>query len=232
MFFDNLTLRIDSLPTSKSIENDLAAAITFVNRYALLIWLIFGSVGFVGNLFTYLQAELRQNTCCIYSLCGSIGDIINLLVNVLPSYLSVNYSIFIPWYSSTVLCRLNIFLLRFFRQFSAHCLLVAIIDRFASTCPLTSPIRRILQLKFVPIMIVLALITCLLVSISGIFFFEASSDWCRLTNPIVSLVLYIILNGFIQPVLMLIFVFLTHRNIHRSRQRLVSVFLIIVLFFK
>jgi hypothetical protein len=52
--------------------------------YLPLVFTILGLIGFLGNAFIFLQRPLRLNTFCIYSLCGSFSDIINLLVNLFP----------------------------------------------------------------------------------------------------------------------------------------------------
>ena len=199
--------------------SDLSKIGFYVNKYALPSFLILGILGFIGNLFIYLQPKLRLKTCCIYLLLGSIADILNLLINVFSNYLSYNFNISIAWSASTGLCQLNLFLLRFFRQLPSQFLLLSILDRFAATCDLRSPIRRILQLKYVSIMSILAVISCFLLTITGIFFFQKSFFWCELNNPLLANILYIIFNGLLQPILMLIFVFLTYRNIHQSQQR-------------
>ncbi|CAF5115470.1 unnamed protein product, partial [Rotaria sp. Silwood1] len=85
---NNITTTIDIALVSKSIINDLNFVSERFIIYLPLIFLIFGFIGFIGNIFTYLQAELRSNTCCIYSLCGSIIDIINLSLNLFPNYLA------------------------------------------------------------------------------------------------------------------------------------------------
>ncbi|CAF3856624.1 unnamed protein product, partial [Rotaria sp. Silwood1] len=110
---NNITTTIDIALVSKSIINDLNFVSERFIIYLPLIFLIFGFIGFIGNIFTYLQAELRSNTCCIYSLCGSIIDIINLSLNLFPNYLAAKYKIYIPWYISRITCKLNVFLLAF-----------------------------------------------------------------------------------------------------------------------
>ena len=213
---------MDSFQSLKSFYDDISQLTIQLSIYLPLIFSVLGFIGFLGNVFTYLQPELRSNTCCIYSLAGSIGDILNLLINLVPNFIGAKYNIYVPWSFSTDLCRLSIFILTFFPQLSANCLLLAIIDRFAATCDLASPIRRILQLKFVPIMIILGMIFCFLLVIPGTFYFEQSIYWCESRDPLVTNTLYIFLNGILQPILMLVFVLLTYRNIHRSHRRVVS----------
>jgi len=213
---------MDSLQALKTLYDDLNLLYTQFSIYLPLIFFILGFIGFLGNVFTYLQPELRSNTCCIYSLAGSIGDILNLLINLVPNFIGAKYNIYVPWNNSSELCKFNAFLLSFFAQLSPNSLLLAIIDRFAATCDLASPIRRILQLKFVPIMIILGMIFCFLLVIPGTFYFEQSIYWCESRDPLVTNTLYIFLNGILQPILMLVFVLLTYRNIHRSHRRVVS----------
>ncbi|CAF1010306.1 unnamed protein product [Rotaria magnacalcarata] len=125
--FNNTEHVINVAQISKSIVNDLNLVThRFVIYPALIFYLWF--IGFIGNLFTYLRAELRNNTFCIYSLCGSIIDIINLARNLFLRYLSAKYAIRIPWYSLRATCKLSIFLLAFLPHLSIHFLSMAIID--------------------------------------------------------------------------------------------------------
>jgi len=215
---------MDSLQALKTLYDDLNLLYTQFSIYLPLIFFILGFIGFLGNVFTYLQPELRSNTCCIYSLAGSIGDILNLLINLVPNFIGAKYNIYVPWNNSSELCKFNAFLLSFFAQLSPNSLLLAIIDRFAATCDLASPIRRILQLKFVPLMVILGLITCFLLTITGSLYYEQSEwfFWCISRDPLITSVLYIVLSGLFHPILMLVFVLLTYRNIHRSHRRVVS----------
>ena len=58
-----------------------------LTRYLPIIFSIIGTIGFIGNLFMFLQPKLRKNTFCLYSLFGSICDILNLYINLLPNYI-------------------------------------------------------------------------------------------------------------------------------------------------
>jgi len=98
---------------SKSIIDILTPITQNLNIYPPLISSMIGLLGFLGNLFTYLQPELRSNTCCIYSLFGSIFDIINLSLNLFPKYFNEKYAIAIPWFISSGRCKLGLFLLSF-----------------------------------------------------------------------------------------------------------------------
>ncbi|CAF3133471.1 unnamed protein product [Rotaria sp. Silwood2] len=220
MALNNTEHNIDVEQVSKSIVNDLNLVTQRFVIYLPLIFLIFGFIGFIGNIFTYLQSELRSNTCCIYSLCGSIIDIINLSLNLFPNYLGAKYKIYIPWYISRITCKLSLFLLSFLPHLSINFLLMAIIDRFACTCKLTSPMYRLNQLKMVPWMIIITIISSCLASIySPILYDLMYGFWCISTQPKLNSILYTILSGVMQPVIMLIFVLLTSRNVRQSHRR-------------
>ncbi|CAF1492770.1 unnamed protein product [Adineta steineri] len=186
-----------------------------------LVFIILGLIGFLGNVFTYLQAELRSNTCSIYLLCGSIVDAIHLLYNLLAVYLTRVHGYYIPWFVLPSLCQFYISMLGFLPHLSINFLLMAIIDRYASTCNLASSIHRINQLKMVPWFIIITIFTSGLITLRTILLYEYKSlVGCTTTNPLMNSILYVIFNGVMQPLLMLIFVLLTFRNVQLSRQRI------------
>lgn len=198
----------------------------FIN-YLPLIFIIFGVIGFIGNALTFLHPDLRSNTCCIYTFCSSIVDVVQLCFNLLPLYLSKVYGMPIPWARLPSLCKFYYFLLGFFPHLSINFLLTSIIDRYACTCKLGSFIRRLNQLKMVPVIIVFTMITSTLVAQRGVILYEyKSGTGCAVTQALTNNIVYIILNGVMPPVAMLVFVLLTFRNVRNSRQRVVSSFIL------
>ena len=223
MSFNNTTIMMTDSDMTKSISDVLNQITANFISYLPLIITIFGSIGFIGNAFTYLQPELRSNTCCIYSFSGSIIDFISLWLNLFPLFLSFAYRINIPMWGATIPCKIFGFLLFCLPHLSINCLIMAIIDRFGATCSLTSSMRRLNQPKMVPIMIFIAIIISCLASIyNPIIFYFAPGIGCQPTQPTIANILYIILSGVSQPIVMLIFVLLTYRNIRISHQRVVS----------
>jgi len=102
--------------TSTEVSNTIVVLNLLMERFVnhlLLIFVIVGLIGFIGNVLTYIQVDLRSNTCCIYLFCGSITDVIVLFLNTLPLYLSSRYGTYIPWRKIPNLCKLNIFMLAF-----------------------------------------------------------------------------------------------------------------------
>ncbi|CAF4027142.1 unnamed protein product [Adineta steineri] len=185
----------------------------------ILICFILGFIGFIGNIFTFLQPNLRWNNCCIYMLCSSIVDIIHLTINIFPSYFQTIYSFELPWKLSFSLCKLYYFLYSFLPQLSINLLLLSIIDGYACTCALTSWTHRLNKLKMVPRLILM------MICISGIFSIYSpvlgnnEPLLCGYHEQNIYGILSIFFNGILQPIVILIFVLLTYRNIRQSRQR-------------
>ena len=144
--------------TITSVQQDRASLTvytleTFLTKYVFylpLTFLVLSFLDFIGNLVTYLQAELRTNTCCIYTLCGSVVDIIHLMIYALADYLARRYGSHIPWQRSSLSCRMLYFLFVCLPNLSINFLVMSMIDRYASTCDLTWKIHRLNQLKALP----------------------------------------------------------------------------------
>ncbi|CAF3763295.1 unnamed protein product [Adineta steineri] len=93
------------------------------------------------------------------------------------------------------------------------------IDRYACTCALTSWAHRLNKLKMVPRLILM------MVCISGIFSIYSpilgndAPGLCGYHEETIYGILSIVFSGILQPIVILIFVLLTYRNIRQSRQR-------------
>lgn len=183
-----------------------------------------GVIGFVGNAFTFLQPTLRYNTCCIYTLTGSLVDVINLLVNLSINLAGQKYGIKLAWTSISSYCKLYIYFLGFFPQLSINLLVLSVIDRFACTTSLTSSLRQINKPKMAPWMILITIIITGIISLRAVIFYDVIPKvGCSSTQPIINSVFYIIFNGVLQPIIMIIFILLTYRNIIKSCQRVVKI---------
>ena len=225
MSFDNTTT---SIVTTTQVSNTVFI-ITLLSRnfvqHLPLVFVVFGSIGFLGNALTYLHPDLRSNTCCIYSFCGSIVDIIYLLFDLLPIYLGGTFQIYIPWIRLPNFCKFFYFTLAYFPHLSINFLLMSIIDRFACTCQSTSFISRIHRLKIVPLLILITILISCLFSLRAITLYGyVNNVGCIPTQPLINSILYITFNGIGHPLTMLIFVLLTYRNVRNSRRRVVSSF--------
>lgn len=223
MLLSNVDINMGyTLQTSRSIASDLAFITQNFVNYLPLVFLVLGVVGFIGNLFTYLQAELRSNTYSVYSICGSFVDVATLCINAFPNYLVFKYGISM-WPIGRFPCKLNLFLLVFLPHLSLNILLASTIDRLASTCSLNSPLKRINRMKAVSWMLYLTVIFSCLTSIQAPILYDLMYGFlCISTKPTTSAALYIIFNGLMPPLLMFVVIFFTYRNVRQSRKRVVS----------
>ena len=147
MLASSQSLSSSNLLSTKSIIDDLnLVQQRFVNQLPLIITIL-GLIGFLGNLFTFLQPKLRNNSFCIYTLLGSFIDIINLLVNLFPQYLAPASGSAVSSISGRLTCKLRLFAVVFFPQLSLDLLMMSLIDRYACTFGPTSRMSRLLRLK-------------------------------------------------------------------------------------
>ncbi|CAF3757464.1 unnamed protein product [Rotaria sp. Silwood1] len=97
---------------------------------------------------------------------------------------------------------------------------MSIIDRYTCTCKLASPMRRLAKLKMIPWLIGIIIILSFLASLRGLILFEYKRvAGCVATYPLINNILYFVVQVLMQPVIMLVFVLLTFRNVRQSRQR-------------
>ncbi|CAF1689923.1 unnamed protein product [Adineta ricciae] len=79
--------------------SQLVIASTYIElilNHFSLVFLILGTIGFLGNCLIFLHPKIRTNTCSIYLLCSTIRDELDLVLNLLPNYLSM-YGYSIPY---------------------------------------------------------------------------------------------------------------------------------------
>jgi len=203
--------------------------INFID-YLPLIFAILGTIGFIGNLFTFLQPTLRKNTFCIYSLIGSTFDFINLYTNLLPNYLYHTQNILLL-ITDSASCRWKLFALAGVPQTSMNFLILSLIDRYSSTCSMSSPFNKIRKLKNVPYFtFITIMISCIMSLYSPLLYDYTPGFGCVPTDTMGNGILYICLQGFLTPLLMLLFVLLTFRNMKRSRERVVRTFFMIFIY--
>jgi len=204
----------------------------FVNQLPLII-IILGLIGFVGNTFTFLQPALRKNSFCIYTLCGSFVDVLNLMINLLPDYLTSSGGNVVSITSINLLCKLKLFALVFLPQLSMDLLIMSLLDRYACTYGPTSRMRRLFQLRMVPWFIgITVIISCVIALHAPLFNAVVVGIGCVSINPVVTSVSYILIQGTMTPVVMLVIVLFTYRRFRQSRQRVVSAFQLCFILYK
>lgn len=215
-FNETFQKRTISLETSIFIMSEI---IPFLPLFTT----IFGFLGFLGNLLTFVQPELRSNNFCIYVFGCSVTDLIHLMINVFPDYLQIKFGYSLAWNQSQILCKLFYFLTNFLPHFAINFLLLSLIDQFAMTCSTTSRMNRFHHLKIVPWSLTIVTVVSVLFSLYGPILAFQGDVACSYDHPKLYAILNISINGFLQPIVMLIFALLTYRNVYLSRRRVVSI---------
>lgn len=215
--FDNSTL----------LSNTFLTILDEVKRkfvYQLpIIFTLFGLLGFVGNLFTFLQLPFRYNACCIYTLCGSCIDAINICVNLFPNCLNPANGNLVASIGNSFLCKLKLFVLVFLPQLSMNLLIMSLIDRYICIFPLTSHWRCLLKLETVPWSIGITIIISILMSLYAPILHDVTPGFgCGSINPTLNGIVYILIHGIITPITMVIIVGLTYQRFKQNRLRVVS----------
>jgi len=228
-------MSLNSSMNINSTSNHVVYILHFVKQefliYLPIIFIIFGAIGFIGNAFTFLQPALRFNTCCIYLLCSSLVDIINLFVNLFNNYIYSTTDNILSLITISYLCKLKLFGLVFLPQLSINLLILSVIDRYACTCSLTSSIRHVRRLVAAPWMIFMTVIISGIISLYAPIYYDVIPSFgCTCTDPFLNGILYIAIHGLITPFVMLLFVLLTYRNVSKSRHRAVNIFTSIIFY--
>ncbi|CAF1307721.1 unnamed protein product [Adineta ricciae] len=210
--------------SAKSMIEDLnLTQQRFVSKLPLIITIL-GLIGFVGNLFTFLQPTLRKNAFCIYTLSASLIDIINLSVNLCPQYFNPSPGGLFAEISDRFTCKLRLFALVVLPQLSLNLLIMSLVDRFACTFPSTSRMSRLLKLKMVPLMIFITIIISSIESLYSPLLYDIIPDYgCGVTHATENAVSYIAIHGILTPAIMVTLVGLTYRRFSRGRQRVGAV---------
>jgi hypothetical protein len=204
-----------------------------------IVWFILGVIGFLGNTLIYLQykfdcqnsPQLNQGSrnYFLYVFCSSVVDIITLSMNLFMVYLPFMFDDKVEEILLCIVFIIIIFVYVILPHVSTNFLLMGYIDRFILTSGPKSSLRRINKLETAPWMISIILV-CGCIASSGylfIIFSPTSQDEKNIEKlACIIAIIYILTNGFIPIVLILIFVLLTYRNILNSRQRVVSVLFI------
>ncbi|CAF4956798.1 unnamed protein product, partial [Rotaria sp. Silwood1] len=103
-----------------------------LNRYLPLPFLVLGTIGVILNIIIFTRRSLVINSCIHYLLANTIANFIVLYWVVITRIISDGYKID-PSITSDVFCKMKYFLTYVSRTLSTWFLLLACIDRWASS---------------------------------------------------------------------------------------------------
>lgn len=182
--------------------------------------LIAGTVGNAINIFIFSSVRTYRTTpCTFYFLIGSLSNLLYIMINLTIRIMAVGYDIDLSNTSSTW-CKIRQFLLVTPGIMTITCSCLAAIDQFLVTSK-NAFLRRYSNIKWAHrIMLIVTIIWCLH-GISVLLYYDISpiSNICTITNAIFVIYSLVYILGFncALPILsMIIFGWLTYRNIHRT----------------
>ncbi|CAF0746664.1 unnamed protein product [Rotaria sordida] len=190
-----------------------------MSLYTPIILLIFGSYGSLCNFITFTSKQLRTSSCAFYFLCTAITELIAFYFGLISRLASdrLGSTLFL---TNVAYCKIRSYLVVALPALVTYMILLTTIDRFMST---TNQVRyrSFSQLKvahrIVPIVIIISMI---LTSHMLVFynFFPACTAQPGIYSVVYSVYLFIwtgiLPNGFI-----LLFSWLTIRNVIKTKQR-------------
>lgn len=180
---------------------------------------ITGIIGNGINIWVFSKYSYRRIPCTFYFLIGSICNILIIVINLSNRLLTVGYQIDLAG-SSDVWCKTRQFLLVLTSPLAITCSCLAMIDQFFVTSRSQS-LRNCSQIKWTYRILIIATIIWVCNGIPFLLYFKVSpvTNSCINTNPNFNIYLLIYLLGslFLIPILiMILFGWLTYRNIHRT----------------
>ncbi|CAF2665774.1 unnamed protein product [Rotaria sp. Silwood2] len=193
-----------------------------VNRYLPLPFLILGTIGVILNMIIFTRRGLFINSCTHYLLGNTVANFVILYWVVFTRILSDGYKID-PSTTSDTFCKVRYFFTYVPRTLSTWFILLACIDRWASSIKVQ---RRFNSVPFARIVIVIATIICS-VSFSNVLVYfgiqKSSTSTTCYAQPgpyrIFSDLQYLIFYALGPALIMLAFGLATLRNLRRTRRQ-------------
>jgi hypothetical protein len=197
---------------------DLGQQITI---YGGLFILIIGVIGNAINVLVFSSVRTYRTTpCSFYLLIGSIVNIIYITINLISRIVSAGYGIDLTR-TSTIWCKIRAFLIFTLSLITLTCSCLATIDQFFITSRSVN-LRAFSKLKWAHRMIFIFILIWCLHGIPVLIVYNISpiTKTCIHTNGGYAIYAPIYLLGLVCTIpvsIMVIFGYLTYRNIHVIR---------------
>ncbi|CAF0773990.1 unnamed protein product [Adineta ricciae] len=212
----------------------LAAILLRIDSYMIIILYITGVGGASLNIITFLQKQLRRNSCANYFLSGSIVDFclmnITLLLDIIITYDKIPSN---RIYLTRVWCKLGNYLTFILTCLSSCFIILASVDRFCASS-LNQTLRKCSRLKVSRIVIGLVLAVWILfglhILIAYDYIRDPISNVTRCTVQTSSATAFVVIDGYffslfngaIAPFLLSVFGMTIIYNVRMSRRRVTT----------
>jgi hypothetical protein len=215
--------------TIDSSSSNYIASVYFTSRqlslYIALILMIIGTIGNGLNILIFTSKNLRSNSCSLYFLFSSIVNLPVIYVDMMTQYFGIPTDT-----SSDFVCKFKFYIVETFRALSASYIALASFNRYVSSCQNVSR-RRWSTIKRARLIItVVTLFICISYYHVPLYFRvkmlsngqlscigESSASGYRLFSDIYFVITFCIL----PPSFMLLFGYLTLKNVRLSKRQIV-----------
>jgi hypothetical protein len=213
---------------------DITRAITVIlvmDRYMLVILYTTGIIGAILNIITFLQKQIRANSCSVYFLATSIVDFFIMNVFILMDIITTFYKpLSDQIYLTRFWCKVGNCVLFFLPCLSSSYIVLASVDRFCVSS-LNPTLRKWGDIKISRLVVIIVFVMWTLFSLHVPIAYDLIQDIT--TNVSLCIVqigsptTFVIIDGFffslykgaITPLLLCIFGILIYYNTKRSRER-------------
>ena len=182
---------------------------------------LIGLIGNLINIFVFLTVrQYRKTACTFYFLISSISNLIYLSVNLPTRILSTGFS-YDSTRTSNVWCKCRQFGIFTFPLITLTCSCLSTIDQYFATSQ-NVRLRRLSQIKLAYKIVCCVILIYCLHGIPIILLYNISpvSSTCTQTNAYFSRYSIFYLLGLITTIpssIMILFGYLTYRNLHQTR---------------
>ncbi|CAF4046168.1 unnamed protein product, partial [Rotaria sordida] len=102
-----------------------------MDKYMIVILYIIGTLGAILNIITFLQKQIRRNSCSLYFLSSSIIDFCIMNVFILMEIITTfNKPLSDRIYSTNIWCKVGNYIMFILPCLSSSYITLASIDRF------------------------------------------------------------------------------------------------------
>ncbi|CAF0908642.1 unnamed protein product [Rotaria sordida] len=202
-----------------------------MDKYMIVILYIIGTLGAILNIITFLQKQIRRNSCSLYFLSSSIIDFCIMNVFILMEIITTfNKPLSDRIYSTNIWCKVGNYIMFILPCLSSSYITLASIDRFCISS-LNQTLRKCSNFKISRIVISMVFVVWVLFGLHILIGYDRIRDITtntdRCTVQTSSATVFIVIDGFffalfngaIIPFILCIFGLLIFHNIKVSRQR-------------
>ncbi len=209
---------INRLNTGSSIVLSVLSIVNFIP----------GSIGLIFNVVVLIRPQLRREPCSLYFLTSTFFNLFVTLIILPVRFFSNNYGLDLSRYNLSI-CKIENYIFYVARSSSCWFIVLACVDRYLHSSSKVG-VRRLSSLKTARITIGITIILMLILYIHMLIYYDIANTsnqvniitiQCNAQKGFYRIFIafwYLMFYSLIPSFFMLLFGFLTLKNIHRPRQ--------------